>query len=387
MGWASFAIAVLIKGLVGIVLPAAAVVLYSLWQRDWSLWKHLHIFKGIALFTSIVAPWFIAVCLKNEEFFQFFFIHEHFERYTTTQHHRLGPVYYFIPILLLGVFPWIAATLRALVTTRHTTKTGEELRGSFDSIRFLWTYCAFIFVFFSLGGSKLPSYILPMMPALALLTGRALYTTKTNLADAVILGAFSIALGVASFWIPELSGHANYALYQPWVIAASVFFMASCLSLCLLRSNLYTAMTFTSLLAMVGFQMLLWGYQSISSMRSAGPMAQSILQLADAKDIPIYQVNSFSHSLPFYLNREISIVQNKGELAMGIKLDPDLWVESYDIFSQKWDSCDKCIAIFDLDDKLFSRFKGSFSNYTTLYEGPRKIVLLKRKNEPLANRI
>ena len=115
-GWFALALATLTKGLVAVVLPAATVVLYSLWQRDWSLWKNLHIFKGILLFLVVTAPWFIAVSVVNPEFAEFFFIHEHFDRYTSEVHNREGPIYYFVPYLLLGVAPWLITSLRSLVT-------------------------------------------------------------------------------------------------------------------------------------------------------------------------------------------------------------------------------------------------------------------------------
>ena len=93
LGWSMLAGAVLTKGLIGVVLPGGAVVLYSLWQRDWALWKNLHLFKGLLLFLLLTVPWFVAVSLANEEFAEFFFIHEHFDRYTTTAHQREGSIF------------------------------------------------------------------------------------------------------------------------------------------------------------------------------------------------------------------------------------------------------------------------------------------------------
>lgn len=247
LSWAFFACAVLTKGLVGIVLPAAATVIYSLWQRDWSLWRHLHIAKGLTLFLVITAPWFITVSVQNDEFFQFFFIHEHFERYTTTTHNRNGPVYYFIPIFLVGIFPWITSSLRALTSVASPTIESNETN-RFDPIRFLWTYCAFVFVFFSIGSSKLPPYILPIMPAVALLSGRILASSKTLKFDGWIMVVFAACLAVASFWIPELSGNAYYDHYRPWVLGAAVFFLLGGVTLIRLQKQLLRSVTITTLL-------------------------------------------------------------------------------------------------------------------------------------------
>ena len=148
-GWAALALATLTKGLVAVVLPAATVVVYSLWQRDWGLWKNLHLFKGLLLFLLITAPWFVAVSIVNPEFAEFFFIHEHFERYTSEVHNREGPIYYFIPVLLLGVSPWIVTSLRSLVSPGFGLLPDKP--GQFDPQRFMWTFVVVTFCFFFTG--------------------------------------------------------------------------------------------------------------------------------------------------------------------------------------------------------------------------------------------
>src|SRR5699024_2287397 len=101
LGWVMLAAAVLSKGLIGIVLPGCAVILYSLWQRDWAIWKHLHLGKGLLLFLVLTAPWFVIVSHENPDFFWFFFIREHFLRYATTEAHRVQPWWFF------GVLLWL----------------------------------------------------------------------------------------------------------------------------------------------------------------------------------------------------------------------------------------------------------------------------------------
>ena len=74
LAWAAFALALLSKGLIGLVLPGAALVAYTLMQRDWVMWRRLHLVSGLTLFFALGAPWFVAVTLANPEFFHFFFI-------------------------------------------------------------------------------------------------------------------------------------------------------------------------------------------------------------------------------------------------------------------------------------------------------------------------
>jgi 4-amino-4-deoxy-L-arabinose transferase-like glycosyltransferase len=149
---AGCALAVLSKGLIGIVLPGAVVVLYMLVKRDLSLLRRLNIVSCAAVFLAICAPWFIAVSIANPEFAWFFFVHEHLQRYTTTIHQRYQPWYFFIPILLAGILPWLFTLFDALI---HAVKRRDK-RAAFDPVFFSLLWSAFIFVFFSASGSKLP---------------------------------------------------------------------------------------------------------------------------------------------------------------------------------------------------------------------------------------
>ena len=105
--WAAMAGATLSKGLIGIVLPGGALVVYTAITRDFALWRRLSLGSGLALLLALTAPWFVAVASRNTEFLQFFFIHEHLQRFLTTEHNRTGPWYYFIPGFLVGILPWL----------------------------------------------------------------------------------------------------------------------------------------------------------------------------------------------------------------------------------------------------------------------------------------
>ena len=116
--WIACALAVLSKGLIGIVLPLATVALYILLARDWTLVRRLRPLIGGTVFLLITAPWFIAVSMANPEFAHFFFVQEHFQRFTTQMHHRVQPAWYFVPVLAAGMAPWLVplghAAVRAL---------------------------------------------------------------------------------------------------------------------------------------------------------------------------------------------------------------------------------------------------------------------------------
>ncbi len=185
LAFAAAAGATLTKGLVALVIPGATLVLYSLVTRDWGSWRRLHAVPGVALYLLLAAPWFVLVSNQNPEFARFFFIHEHFERFLTEGHKRTGGWYYFIPWFVIGLLPWLlvwAWTLR-----RSWSEGAPVAANGFSWERFCVVWAAFVFVFFSISGSKLPSYILPMFPALALVLGFELTRLSTRVLAAIAL--------------------------------------------------------------------------------------------------------------------------------------------------------------------------------------------------------
>jgi 4-amino-4-deoxy-L-arabinose transferase-like glycosyltransferase len=193
--WAAMAGATLSKGLVGLLIPGATLALYSLVTRRFGFWRDMHWVSGAAIFLALAAPWFIAMSLAHPGFFDFFFIGEHFRRFLTDEAHRTGPVHYFVPFLIAGSLPWTTLVL-AKVDGREPD-SGVE---SFQYRRLLWIWIAFVFVFFSVSRSKLPSYILPVFPAMALLIANGLtHASAHRLKRHLILPALAwIAFGLAA---------------------------------------------------------------------------------------------------------------------------------------------------------------------------------------------
>ena len=165
LAWAATALGVLTKGLVAAAVPAAVLVLYSLYARDFAPWRRLHAAGGLPLFAAIAVPWHWLAARRLPDFLQFFFVHEHLKRYLTPSADREEVWWFFGAVFLLGSAPWTLSALRALAVG---WRRGAP-RGQFNPTLFLWIWVVFVCVFFSLSDSKLIPYILPAMPALALL--------------------------------------------------------------------------------------------------------------------------------------------------------------------------------------------------------------------------
>ncbi|MGS0742740.1 glycosyltransferase family 39 protein [Glaciimonas sp. GG7] len=336
--WAGMALAVLSKGLIGIVLPGAVLVLYTLFSRDWSIWKRLHLIKGLVLFFVITTPWFVLITLKNPEFPQFFFIHEHFQRFTSKIHSRYGPPYYFIPILLLGIIPWLGVLFQSLWNGAHE----RNASAGFQPKKMLLIWTVFIFVFFSISDSKLPSYILPIFPSLALLIACHLdkASNKAINASAALL-LIPGAIGVALAWkIPSLAKDA-YSLplmtaHVPWVFAASVIACIGAIAAMLLsRRQKEWAIVALAASGFIGGQVLMYGHDP-QGRYSAGIDMVPAIQAELTPETPLYVVGKYEQALPFYLRRTMIMVQHMDELEFGLKQEPQLWIPTIDAFAVKW---------------------------------------------------
>jgi 4-amino-4-deoxy-L-arabinose transferase-like glycosyltransferase len=163
---AAFAgLATLAKGPLGLVLPLLVLGGLILATRQWRLARELVSPLSIAAFVVVAAPWYIAILVdQGQHFIDVFVLDHNLQRFTSTIHHHPGPFWYYLPILLAGLFPWSGLTVPAVA--------GIRPRGSRTDV-FLLLWLGLPLVFFSLAGSKLPGYILPCVPPLAILMGRA----------------------------------------------------------------------------------------------------------------------------------------------------------------------------------------------------------------------
>ncbi|MFZ5502912.1 MAG: glycosyltransferase family 39 protein [Pseudomonadota bacterium] len=355
LAWAGLALAVLSKGLMGIVLPGAALFIYCLLQRDFSVLKRMHWLAGLGVFLLISAPWFVLVMKANPEFFERFFIYEHYTRFTTTQHGRSQPWYYFIPILLMGALPW---TLLMLDSMMRTWRGSQLDRQPFNSARFLLIWAIFIYIFFSISGSKLPSYLLPMLPALALLMGKRIADMRARLLFWQVLPAVvaPLALLVLALNIGKLADTANqialYPQYTPWLVTAALISLGGfAVGLRLLwRGNKSAAVLVLSLGALITAQIGLTGYETVARERSAKHIAEAIRGEV-RPDVPFYSVLTYEQTLGFYLKRTFTLVQFQDEMAYGVLQEPERYIATLDEFAKVWRAQPEALAIIPLDPR------------------------------------
>ncbi len=349
VAWAGLALAVLSTGLMGLILPGTALFIYCMVQRDFSVLKRMHWLPGLAVFFAITVPWFVLVMKANPEFFERFFIYEHYTRFTTKTHGRYQPWYYFIPILLAGALPWTVLMFDTMLRTFRNSGLSDK---AFNSGRFLLIWAVFIYVFFSISGSKLPSYLLPMFPALALLMGKRIAEMRERvlfwqvapaiLAALLLLG---LALNVGKF--ADTPNQAElYPNYGPWLLTAALISLSglSAGMLLLWRGKKLVAVAVLALGALLSAQIALSGYETVARERSAKHIAEAIRGEVTA-DIPFYSVLTYEQTLPFYLKRTFTLVQYQDEMAYGIQQEPQRWIPTVEEFARVWAAQREALAI------------------------------------------
>ncbi|GAB7128182.1 glycosyltransferase family 39 protein [Silvimonas sp. JCM 19000] len=355
VAWIAMALAMLSKGLIGPLIPGAALVIYSVVMRDWHLWQRLHLVKGLILFTAIAAPWFVLVSQRNPEFAQFFFVHEHLQRYATHEASRVQPWFFFIPVLVGGMLPWTAllpAAWREGLSNSTRLSNGTP---AFNTSRFLLVWSAFVFVFFSISGSKLPAYILPMFPSVVMLMAPTLSRIGRRTGWALVITQALVGL-IALIGAPILAAHSSDpqtvtsdAQYAWWLYAtAAVALLSAAVAAWLLRRQLPTAMLATLALAgLVSGQLPLLGYDAYAGHTSSRAMVQ-VLRPHLRADSTLYSVRTWDQTLPFYLKQNVQLVEYVDEFKLGQTSEPDKQM-ALEQFEQHWRSDPAPLALVQPD--------------------------------------
>jgi len=344
--YACAALATLTKGLIGIVIPAMVIGMWILILNQWRLLASIYLPSGLLLFLLIAAPWHIAAARANPEFAQFYFIHEHFQRYLTKVHDRYQPPWFFIPVLLAGFYPWTAYLTQAV--TGSLPASWRRLREQPEEL-FLVLWAVLVFVFFSFSDSKLVPYILPVIPPLALLTARYFAAQWENPASmglrvgAGVLFVLGVLFTAALIYLPAtLTDRPRVAEYTAlfgsyaWVILGSLLAVALIPFAVSFRRRLkwtLVALVMTSAVLLVVIDHGLSYLEHKRSVKELALVLKPRLQAGD--EVMTYQ--EYYQDLPVYLERRISIVDWKGELRFGSEVeDVSAWMIAEPVFYQRW---------------------------------------------------
>jgi len=364
--YACMGCAVLTKGLIGIILPGMIIGAFTLLTRDWKLVGRARIGLGIIIFLAVTVPWFLTVSLKNPEFFDFFFIREHFQRFLTKAAGREAHALYFLMIGALFFFPWtffVPLTVKAAFAGRGGDDRKKWL--------FLHLWWVLVLVFFSFSRSKLPPYILPITPPLALLVGKVWDDYVTRAQEARFMrGTF-------------------YAAGAGIIIGAAVII---CILTMAQRKSLEAGILLPNTLVLLAFFMVVAGYLLWSALRMRSGCPGSPL----ARSGPFYAIVALfvvGYVLVIFSMEKLTPTQSASEMISEIKkeITPGCRIASFEGYERYCElgfyTKKRVILVGDIVGELrFGREIGDNSDYfisidrfADLIKGPEKVFFLIKK--------
>ena len=324
------ALATLSKGLIGFVIPGAVIFFFLLFARRWRLLLRVPWLTGVGLFLLVAAPWHVLAARRNPEFLWYYFVHEHWLRYTTPEANRQEPFWYFAAVLALGMLPWAGL----LPAAGRLFRGAGRLRDR-PGLIFLACWAGFILLFFSASQSKLAPYILSAFPPIAVLIALAIdlaVNKESRLRAWVRAGGVAGALAIA-----VLSGVLLWAslgrmprLSTDFVPALFAFALPA-LAAALLAGVWWWRHGATrprSVMALAAASALIVGClwsagPRVAANRSSERMARALApRLAPGDEV--YSYHCYPQTLPVYLRRLVGVVSFQGELEFGIsRLAPE----------------------------------------------------------------
>jgi 4-amino-4-deoxy-L-arabinose transferase-like glycosyltransferase len=347
------ALAVLSKGLVGILIPGAVACVYLLWRRDWTLPLRAQPWWTVLALAVLAAPWFVLVSRRNPEFAHFFFIVQHFQRYLSRAgFDRYQPVWFFVWVLALGLLPWTTLLPGALRQAWRGARAGE--RGT----AMLLVWALFVFAFFSLSQSKLVPYILPVVPALALLSGRSLASMSVarfaRHLSVIAVAALALALVIVLLWrLPvaaSLVAHASTPSILGFAAAFLLLALGAAAGVQLARrTHVMAAATAAALGSWLLAQCALLAADQLPRMQSVIALEQHT-QPWVGDSTHVYCVNDYVQPLPFYWRRPCTLVGYRGELDFGLQQEPWRWIADLRQFADEWQRQSDALAILRPED-------------------------------------
>jgi 4-amino-4-deoxy-L-arabinose transferase-like glycosyltransferase len=386
-------LAALTKGLIGIAFPAMIIGAWILLLNRWKLLTKMRLFLGLTIFIAIAAPWYVLVQQANPEFLHFFFVTQQVSRFLTTQDfNSKAAVWFYIPVVLTGFFPWTIFLVQTLVEKiqlvwRDRQKHAAEL--------YLLLWFVIVLVFFSIPRSKTVGYILPIFPVMALLVGSYLdgfwenAKAKGIRAASLAFMCLGVILSVTFFVLPYF----NQILEAPIQFLHYVRYMGAALAVAVvcvyaLSNKSRLAPLFSCLTTTIAVLLLIFIFSASSiNEKTIKPLAVQLKTQLQPED-EVVAFYKYYQDLPIYLERRITIVADwhasdiphkdnwLREMWYGMVFqDTKNWLIEDDTFWQRWNSEKRLYVITDED------YYNTLKTKTTVYKiaQQRDVVLLSNK--------
>ncbi|KAF0159794.1 MAG: glycosyl transferase family protein [Syntrophaceae bacterium] len=390
------ALAFLTKGIIGVAFPFAILVIWLIWVGRWREIGRLISPVGIVILLIVVCPWLYLAHKENADFLWFFFVREHFLRFTTQMHGKTEPFYYFLPIIIGGMLPWLVYLIRA-----WQQKNIKACLFQKDDNKLLVVWFLFIFIFYTVSSSKLAPYIAPVFLPIALFAGRIFRNHEDELPD--LLGKrkifYRMALWIQSTMIlialllpPILKQYSDpakglvvmtsdywWVYIIPLLIAAALLIFLPDLIARKVRAGWFVTIYLLCCLLLAGMIFPLNDF--LSPYRSA-----LVAKDAIARHVPpgqlLYQYRVNFYGIDFYNKIRTPIIEDFGELGDGIAKMPQQERKKYFLsvndFFEKIEQEKEIYCITQHLDKL-TQLRSKYSHVDILWDNGA-FYLLRIKN-------
>lgn len=331
--------ATLAKGPVAPFLAIVIILLFTALRREWSLLRRTVWIPGVILYFAMVLPWYIAVQRRNPSFFRFFFLQHNLERFATNRYLHDQSHWYYVPIMLLALMPWTVIAMRALVDgiqqsvaewrarrAKHHYVGHTRWGDAFPEFLVLSTLMPV--VFFSLSRSKLPGYILPAIPPLAVLTGDYLNRIRAKGLSNWLLILHALLTGATVFMVlllPWHIGHPGAIPPKSIIFSAGMSGAASVLLILIVVARFGVArFRLATMIPLVMMLLFIFGIgpffglpavpgtkkniRLLDAAYSARPLASIISEIAKpGEQVAVYRVRrDAEYGLSFYRDRRVA---------------------------------------------------------------------------------
>ena len=315
----------LAKGPVALVLPLTTTLLFLLWRRELRRLLDLRILTASLLFVLIAAPWYVWVGVETKgEWLHGFFVKHNVERSLGVMENHGGPFFYYGLVLIAGLMPWsvfLGPTVWKAVSAARRRAETEPNSGK----QFLLCWVAVWLLFFTVVRTKLPNYILPVYPAMALLTAAFLddwrrgrvtlpgWVMPTSLICLALAGVgVSVALLIAGDALPLAPRGRRLPGLEAGAWLGGVFLVgAAAAAWCARRGRrggLIGCVTAAGVVftAMIAF----WGLGKVDAFKAPRPLARALPEDYLYREVRVGAFGYFQPSLVFYCQREVYCPEN-----------------------------------------------------------------------------
>ncbi len=301
--YACVGMALLAKGLIGVIIPGLVVGAYALLAKHLAFKVRINPLWGLCIIILVASVWYAPILLGHGRIFiDEFIISHHLQRFTSNKFHHPGPFYYYLPVLLGGIYPWTAFMFSSAVQLARSKP--DPNKGAWRLRVYCWLWVALPVLFFSFAASKLPGYILPVIPAAALLVALELVDLvdgKGPVASrraCLATPAIVFAMGAAALAYAEC----RVALPTGTLIVAGMGLLASSVALHLLawrgryRQFILGLSTLSAVMVVFG---IVWVMPTIAARESMKESSALLLTRLDSRE-PVVGYFIFPHGLTFY---------------------------------------------------------------------------------------